>query len=502
MGLAGRFPDNTHTFNRKQVVFSRTTMTRILLLLSLLLVLASPGALAQGDNLPGFGEGNAVSLNQEYFLGRAWLMAFRRQAPILDDAVLQDYVETLVFRLASTSQLRERRLIVVLVENRTINAFAVPGGIVGVHNGLISKAQNEAQFASVLTHELAHLSQRHFARGLEAQKKAEAAGIAGLLGGLVMIAAGAGDAGMASVMGGQAAAQDSSLRYSRQFEQEADRVGMQNQANAGLDPGGAAGMFTVMQEDSRRYGSRPPEFLLTHPLTETRIADAKNRATTYPRRIYEDNPGFQLMRARVDLSFIADNKKAVEEFRRRRAQGGRNAVAAQYGLILALTQDGNFSEARELLKPMREFAPNNIVYGIAEAEIDIAAKRYDTAIRLLDNILSLSPDNHPTTMTLGRAYFEAGYFEKADKLLARHARRHPGDANLWYLLAEVQGKGGNILGLHQSRAEYFMLNGAMKQAIEQLNYALPLATNAVTAERIHTRIEYFRNIERALRNFG
>jgi predicted Zn-dependent protease len=226
-------------------------MTRIFLLLSLLLALAAPGAAAQGDNLPGFGEGNAVSLNQEYFLGRAWLMAFRRQAPILDDAVLQDYVENLVFRLAATSQLRERRLVVVLVENRAINAFAVPGGIVGVHNGLISKAEYEAQFSSVLTHELAHLSQRHFARGLEAQKKSSAASIAGLLGGLVMIAAGAGDAGMASVMGGQAAAQDSSLRYSRQFEQEADRVGMQNQVNAGLDPGGAAGMFVVMQGESR-----------------------------------------------------------------------------------------------------------------------------------------------------------------------------------------------------------------------------------------------------------
>jgi predicted Zn-dependent protease len=477
-------------------------MTRFFIFISLLLSLASPGAVAQGGNLPGFGEGNAVSLNQEYFLGRAWLMAFRRQAPILDDTVLQNYVEDLVFRLAATSQLRERRLVVVLIENRTINAFAVPGGIVGVHNGLISRAENEAQFASVLTHELAHLSQRHFARGLEAQKKSSAASIAGLLGGLVMIAAGAGNAGMASVMGGQAAAQDSRLRYSRQFEQEADRVGMQNQVNAGLDPGGAAGMFGVMQEESRKYGSRPPEFLLTHPLTENRVADAKNRAAAYPRRIYEDNPTFQLMRARVDVSFFADADKAVEEFRRRRAQGGRRAVAAQYGLILALTRSGALSEARELLQPMRDFAPNNIVYGIADANISIAAKQYDSAIKLLQDMLSLTPDNHPTTMTLARAYFEGGYFEKADRLLSQHARSHPGDASLWYLLAEIQGKGGNILGLHQSRAEYFALNGAMRQAIEQLNYALPLATNAVTAERIHTRIAYFRNIERALKNFG
>ena len=227
-------------------------MVRLLILLALLS--APPAAVAQEYNIPGFGEGNAVSLSQEYFLGRAWLMSFRRQAPILEDSIIQDYVETLVYRLVETSQLRERRLEILLVENKAINAFAVPGGIVGIHTGLMLKAETEAQFTSVLTHELAHLSQRHFSRGIEARKKSSAASMAGLLGGLILIAAGAPDAGMGAVMGGQAAAMDSQLRYSRLHEQEADRVGMKNQAAAGLDPGGAAGMFTVMQRDSRNYG--------------------------------------------------------------------------------------------------------------------------------------------------------------------------------------------------------------------------------------------------------
>jgi predicted Zn-dependent protease len=473
-------------------------MIRIFFLLATLLGLTAPSALAQDYKIPGFGEGNAVSLNQEYYLGRAWLMSFRRQAPILDDAIIQDYVESLVYRLVETSRLKERRLEIVLVKNRSINAFAVPGGIVGIHTGLIEKAETEAQFSSVLAHELAHLSQRHFSRGIEARKKSSAASMAGLLGGLVLIAAGAGDAGMGAIMGGQAAAMDSQLRYSRLHEQEADRVGMQNQASAALDPGGAAGMFTVMQRASRNYGSRPPEFLLTHPLTETRIADARNRAATYPKRIYEDNPEFQLIRARVELSFIEDNDDAIAHFRRERAKGGRKAVPAQYGLILSLSRNGNFGEARELLRPMREFAPHNIVYLVAEADININAEKYDVAIVMLQEGLSLSPGNHPMTMSLANAYFEGGYYAKADKLLSRHARSHHSDANLWYLLAEVQGKAGNILGLHQSRAEYFALNGAMKRAIEQLNLALPLATNQVTAERLHTRIEYFQMVGRAL----
>ena len=133
-------------------------MIRILLLISCMLLPLSP-VNAQQSSLPDFGEGHAVSLSQEYYLGRAWLMSFRRQAPIYNDAQVQDYVERLIYRLVVASQLRERRLEIVLVRNKSINAFAVPGGIVGVHSGLILKAQNEAQLASVLAHELAHLSQ-------------------------------------------------------------------------------------------------------------------------------------------------------------------------------------------------------------------------------------------------------------------------------------------------------------------------------------------------------
>jgi len=473
---------------------------RALIFLFALLALLPPPALTQGSDIPGLGEGTAVSLNQEYYLGRAWLMSFRRQAPILDDPLLQDYVENLVYRLAATSQMKEHRLEILVVDNPTINAFAVPGGIVGIHNGLIAKAETEAALSSVITHELAHLSQRHFARSLEAQKRSSAAMMAGLLGGLVAIAAGAGDAGMAAIMGGQAAALDAQLRYSRAHEQEADRIGMQNQVAAEMDPGGAAGMFEVMLRDSRKYGERPPEFLLTHPVTESRIADARNRASQYPRKIYEDNPEFQLMRARVELSFIESDDEAITHFRYRREGGGKGAVAAQYGLILALTRKGDYAEARKLLAPMREFAPTSIAYGLAEADILLGQQRYGDAIKLLEKALALVPDSHPISMTLAEAYFRAGYYAKADTLLSQHTRSHPGDAHLWYLLAEVQGKAGNIFGLHQSRAEYFALNGAMDKAIEHLNLALPLAQDQVAEQRIHGRIDHFRQIERALKD--
>ncbi len=204
------------------------------------------------------------------------------------------------------------------------------------------------------------------------------------------------------------------------------------------------------------------------------------------------------MRARAELSFIDDPKKAVAHFRDKRKKGGRFAVAAQYGWVLALTRNGEFAEARKLLKPMRSYAPYNLTYSLAEADIDITAGSYDNAINRLQYILELNPGNHPATMYLGEAYFRAGYFDKADKLLSAHSRVKRLDPQLWYMLAEVQGKAGNILGLHQSRAEYFYLNGAMGQAIQQIDLALEKATDNVTYERLQNRKVFFQNVGRAL----
>ncbi len=431
-------------------------------------------------------------------MGRAWLLSFRRQAPVVADAILEDYVETLVYHLAATSQLKDRRLDIVVVNAKSINAFAVPGGVVGVHNGLIMKAESEAQLASVLTHELGHLSQRHFARGIDAQKKSSTMSMIGLLGGLVAVAAGAGEAGMAAMMGGQAAAQQESLRYSRLHEQEADRVGIQNLAAAGFDPGGAAAMFEVMIADSRSYGARPPEFLMTHPITSSRVADGRNRARQYPARMYTDNPEFHLMRMRVELSFQGEHDDAVGYFRRMRDAGGRHAEAAQYGLVLALAREKQYDEARKLLKPLRDFSPANATYKLAEAEIYTGDGQFDDAIDLLQRELKLAPKNHPLTMNLATAYYQSGRYEAAEKLLFAHTRNKPNDPNLWFALSEVQRIAGKALGYHQSRAEYLLFNGQLGEAYKQLSYAFPLADDELTKLRIRERMDYIRALGNAL----
>ena len=230
-----------------------------------------------GDTLSGI-----VSTQQEYRMGQSWLKAFRSQVREFNDPLIKSYLENLLYNLATYSELDNPKLEIILIPNNTINAFAVPGGIIGVHTGLFEYAETEDQFASVMAHELAHLSQRHFARRIENNKDNSIAGLAGLLAGLVLASTLGGDAAMAAMTAGQAFAAENRLRYSRANEKEADRIGLKTMKKANRDPRASTQMFEIMLKKLRQYGDRPPEFLLTHPVTEKRLADAKSRTIYEP----------------------------------------------------------------------------------------------------------------------------------------------------------------------------------------------------------------------------
>ena len=168
-----------------------------------------------GDSLSGI-----VSKQQEFQLGRTWLKVFRSRVREFDDPLMQQYLENLIYNLATYSELENPNIELVIVNNPTMNAFAVPGGVVGIHTGLFAYAENEDQMVSVLAHELAHLSQRHFARGLESRRNSSAATLAGLLTGLVLAATVGGDAGMAAMAATQAMTLENQLRYSRSNEKK------------------------------------------------------------------------------------------------------------------------------------------------------------------------------------------------------------------------------------------------------------------------------------------
>ncbi len=460
------------------------------LLASMLFIVSS--APAEELKLPNLGEvsGSLFSPEQEYRLGRTWLRMFRSQAPTLDDPLLHDYLETLVYKLVTYSELQDRRVDLVVVDNPVLNAFAVPGGVIGIHTGLLLYAQSEDELATVLAHEIAHLSQRHFSRGVEQQQKQQPWTMAGMLAGLVLIATTGSSAGLAALSASQAAALESQLRFSRGNEQEADRIGMQTMAEAGMDPHAAPTMFERMLAASRYSGgSRVPEFLRTHPLSESRISDTRNRARQYPRQVRAENLKFHLMRARIRAHHAENPERAVAEFRSELEGKTLSREAALYGLVLALGESGQHKQARQEMDRLLAFNPNQIEYIIASANIDLAIGEAQAAVRGLARELKLYPGNHALTMAYAQALQQDNQAHIAEEVLLEQSRLRPDDPGMWYLLAEVSGLSGNIVGLHRARAEYFILNGILGEAERQLNYALKLSqkdyhTSALVNQRI------------------
>ncbi len=426
--------------------------------------------------LPSLGENSAglISPTEEYALGQELLRLYRASLPTSQDPFLETYLAELLQRVATYSELADKRLELIVLDSPTLNAFAAPGGIVGVNTGTFLTALNEHQLASILAHELAHLSQRHYARRLQQQKASNTMGLAALLASLMVVAAGNGDAGLAAIPAIQAATIESALRFSRDMEIEADRIGMSTLAVAGFDPYAMPGMFEQMLK-ATRYRTKVPEFLLTHPVTESRIADSSGRAQKYPQKHVEYDQNYQLMRARVIFHFENSPTRAGKRFA---DEIGRyqtmSPLTAHYGLVLARTGSGDLAGARSALAELKTMTTNPIALAVAEADIAVKEQQWDQAIALLRQALTHQPNNHPLNVRLAEILMEAGRYPQCEALLIEHVKRQPNNAYVWYLLAEVHGLAGHILDVHKARAEYFLLKGIYNKAEIQLRNALRL----------------------------
>ena len=453
-------------------------------LLTLACLFATP---AMTNELPSLGDSSSgiVSPEQEHQLGRAWLSLLRGQVRQMSDPLMKDYLERSVYRLAETSQLEDRRLEFVLLESPQLNAFAAPGGIIGVNGGLFIHAQTEAEYASVLAHELAHLSQRHFARGLEAQQRMQLPVMAALLAGVVAAAAGAGDAGIAAIVSSQAAAIQAQRRFSRQNEQEADRIGLINLERAGYDPRAMPDMFGRLMRQYR-YDQKPPEFLLTHPVSESRIADTRNRAEQYPNGGVQDSLRYQLMRARIQLKFESTPGLSVKRFRAMLSDDP-SLDAARYGLALAQIAGGQLDEAATNLQPLLEKEPDDATYNLAQVELDITANRLQAAQQRVERLLQLYPGSYPVRQANIDLLTKQNRLDQAERELDRLIEVRRNDPDIWYQVSEIRGLTKNIVGLHQARAEFFALVGDYDQAIEQLDFAKRRSSNFQIAARIDAR---------------
>lgn len=453
------------------------TPTRAWLVRALMLVIAAlpiTGAQAQDSTLPSIGGagGGLISEQQEAEIGRQVMVSIRRSAPQISDPLVYDYLHDVIYRLVPSAPLKNRDLTLAIIDSPDINAFAVPGSIVGINGGLVLNARSEQQFASVLAHELAHLSQRHFARRMEQQETSAPLAIAGVLAGIVLSAVTQSEIGIAAIAGTQALSIQNMLAYSRAHEQEADRVGMDILADAGMDPRGMPEMFEIMMRQNRLQGNRVPEYLSTHPLTQSRVSDTRNRAEQYPVRDVQDTQEYHLIRSRLQVHYARSGKVAVDTFQDYLNRSDTEKTdAIRYGLAAAHLSNGDPGSAIAVLERLLENNPGRITYVVTLAEALITQGNLDEARSRLKNALERNPGNYPITYRLAEVETAEGNGEAAADYLKRLTRERPNQETLWSLLAEAEGMARNIVGVHRARAEYEALMGNLEAAQRQLRQA-------------------------------
>jgi predicted Zn-dependent protease len=437
----------------------------------LLLFALVPALAARTQNLPDLGESAQSELTPqaERRIGEQIMREIRRDPDYVDDPEVQDYVRQVGYRLAAATPDARQDFEFFVVRDRTVNAFALPGGFIGVHTGLLLTAQTEPEFASVLAHEIAHVTQRHMARQFEAQGKATNLSLLALALGIL---AGRSNpqAAQAAIIASQAAPAAIFLNYSRDFEREADRVGFQILEGSGYDTAGMPTFFERLQKATRYYDNNAPVYLRTHPLTTERIADMQNRAATAPYRQRPDSPEFQLVRAKLRA---ADDRpdEAVAFFRTALAERRfADETAVRYGYAAALARAKNFKAAETEIAAVRKVARNPMFETLA-ARIRAGAgdpagaeKILVTAGDAYPEVVAIKYDRAEILQTLGRN-------KEAAALLGELAKQRPNDPRIYQLLAKSYAALGSRTQQHRALAEAYYLQGSLPAAIEQLQFA-------------------------------
>ena len=468
-----------------------------LILLSLFGVLANS---QNNDSLPSLGDASSgsISLAGEYDLGRLWLSLFRSSAKEYNDPITKSYVKDFIYRISESSEVRDRRYEFIILDDASINAFAAPGGIIGINTGMFLKTETEGQFASVMCHELAHLSQRHYARSQQNSSPLTNALI--LLG---SVATAVVTANPQAILIAPALIQQLATNYTRDNEREADRIGFRNLVNAGFDPKSQSQMFQILQKTQGGINEEY-SYLFTHPIPKERITDARIRETSIDdEKSYRNSLEFYLVKARAEVNNFK-NMKSLEDLYISKLKNNLSkkiSISNKYGLSLTLKEQKKFDEAKKIARELIKENPTNLIFQTNILEIHLAEENSLAAISLGKDLLKIHTNNYFISYYLSKAYILNGDPDKAEELLINLSKINPEDPFVWYELAEAQGLSGNIIGLHRSRAEYFVLTGRYDSAIYQLREGLKLSKNFFEIrESIINKLEQIYQTKRALKD--
>ena len=461
------------------------------------LTLAGPAGLRADDiKLPDMGSpADAVlSKNEENRFGRAIMAQIRVSGDVVEDPLMTEYINEIGHRIAAQTNDGDHSFEFFIVEDPRINAFALPGGYIGVHTGLLEATRNEDELAGVLAHEIAHVTQRHIARSIHANQRQSLLSTALMLGALLAGAAvGDADVAQAGVAVAQGTAVQNQINFTRSNEYEADRIGINALYDAGYDPHGMASFFEVM---SRLQPASPelraPEFLRTHPVSSARIAEARSRAQEYARRPYDDDStSYGIARTRGIVDRFSTPAGAVEYFEQTAYE--RQTDVERYGRAVAYQRAGRHDEANRIFAELLDKDPQVIAYHIGLGETQYSLENYAAGRATFERAVELFPRNVPLVISYGEELIRLGDAPKAHRLLLDLMNNVPPTPEQVRLIARAATEAGDAAEAYYYMSEYELMTGDLVGGIRYLQQALSLPElQEIQRIRFEARIDFIR----------
>lgn len=445
--------------------------------LCLLPLLPQPAAADETTPLPDIGDAGMSTLSpaQEKQLGLEFMRRARLSLDLLDDPIASQYIQQLADRLISHYRYTDQTMSLFIVNDPSINAFAGPGGYIGVHTGLIMTANTEAELASVIAHEIAHVVQRHLVRRFEASSKLGLPTLGAILAAILIGSSNpeASEAIMATAMASNAQQQ---LTYSRGNEQEADRIGLELLTKANFDPRAMPEFFEALQMKQRIGESSTPEYFRTHPLTTSRIADTRNRSEQYPRLAYTEDINFLLVKARI--AALDPRSLSQSTFAQRVNAGEITGDGARYFQTVMALKDNDIAAARQSIAQLIKADPLRVIYYYTAAEIELAAAQPQNAITQLETVLRLFPGNQPLTEIQARSLLLLNRPAAALQALRAILPQSDGSERIYQLYSQAADRSGERGEGYRALAESAYAHGDIRLAIDY--YEQALKTDAIS----------------------
>jgi predicted Zn-dependent protease len=453
------------------------------------------GAGADDIKIPDMGSPADALLNksQEAQIGRAIMRSIRNSGQVVEDPQVTEYINDIGHRIAAQTNEGDYQFTFFVVNDPRINAFALPGGYIGVHTGLIDATRSEDELAGVIAHEIAHVTQRHIARSVHASSRQSILSTALMLGALILGAAsGDSDVAQAGLAVAQGTAAQQQINFTRSNEHEADRIGIGALAAAGFDPHGMSSFFEVM---SRQQLSAPdqrmPEFLRTHPVTSTRIAEARTRAAEYPRIASENSMNYGIAQARLRVESFDTPELAVEYFERR-DYALQNDIE-RYGRAVAYQRAGRNRDASRIFEDLVDRDKKIIAYHIGLGQTQLAMENYAAGQETFDSAVELFPRNVPLVIHYGEMLLQLGKAEQAHKMLLDLMNNVPPTPEQVRLIARAAAMAGDGAEAYYYLSEYRLMTGDLVGGVNYLRQALAMPElQEIQRIRFEARIDFIR----------